>query len=244
MNESVRPDLGPARDFFGYGPHPPHPHWPGDARIAINFNLNFEAGGERSLLEGDNQTEDMLNDIGFPAYFGVRSPIVETVFEYGPRVGVWRLLRIFKEFDVKVSVLGVVRARCSNARKRCSFPCCGHEIVSHGWRWIDYHNTPEAEEREHVRLAIEGIRAMTGSRPIGWFNGRPSANTRRLLVEAGGVLLRSRRAQRRAALLGERVRQAAPRHPLFVRDQRQPFDRNTGFGSADDFARYMIDTSI
>ena len=87
MNKSVRPDLGPARDFFGYGPHPPHPHWPGDARIAINFNLNFEAGGERSLLEGDNQTEDMLNDIGFPAYYGVRSPIVESVFEYGPRVG-------------------------------------------------------------------------------------------------------------------------------------------------------------
>ena len=97
-----------ARDFYGYGPYPPHPHWPGDARIAINLNLNFEAGGERSLLEGDNQSEDVLNDIGFPAYFGVRSPIVETVFEYGPRVGVWRLLRIFKQFDIRISILGVV----------------------------------------------------------------------------------------------------------------------------------------
>jgi len=158
MNESVRPDLGPARDFFGYGPHPPHPHWPGDARIAINFNLNFEAGGERSLLEGDNQTEDMLNDIGFPAYYGVRSPIVESVFEYGPRVGVWRLLRIFKQFDVKVSVLGVVRGMQQCPEAVSAFLADGHEIVSHGWRWIDYHNTPEAEEREHMRLAIEHSR--------------------------------------------------------------------------------------
>ena len=156
MNEGL--DLGPARDFFGYGPSPPHPHWPGDARIAINFNLNFEAGGERSLLEGDNQTEDMLNDIGFPAYYGVRSPIVESVFEYGPRVGVWRLLRIFKQFDVKVSVLGVVRGMQQCPEAVAAFLADGHEIVSHGWRWIDYHNTPEAEEREHIRLAIEGIR--------------------------------------------------------------------------------------
>src|SRR5215475_11751544 len=101
-------DLGPLRDYYGYGPNPPHPHWPDEARIAVNFNLNFEAGGERSLLEGDNQSEDMLTDIGFPAYYGVRSPIVETVFEYGPRVGLWRLLRIFREFDIRVSILGVV----------------------------------------------------------------------------------------------------------------------------------------
>jgi allantoinase len=184
----AKTELATPRDFFGYGPHPPHPRWPGDARIAINFNLNFEAGGERSLLEGDDQSEDLLSDIGFPAYFGVRSPIVETVFEYGPRVGVWRLLRIFKKFDVKISILGVVRAmqQCPAAVK--AFLEDGHEIVSHGWRWIDYHNMDEAEEREHVRLAIEGIRKLTGRPPVGWFNGRPSANTRRLLVEAGGFL--------------------------------------------------------
>ena len=100
----------------------------------------------------------------------------------------WRLLRIFKEFDVKISILGVVRAmqQCPAAVK--AFLEDGHEIVSHGWRWIDYHNMDEAAEREHVRLAIEGIRKLTGRPPVGWFNGRPSANTRRLLVEAGGFL--------------------------------------------------------
>ena len=97
------------RNLIGYGANPPDPQWPGGARIAVNINLNFEGGGERSVMDGDGVSEGVLNDIGFPAYFGVRSPIVETVFEYGPRVGVWRLLRIFKEFDVKVSILGVVR---------------------------------------------------------------------------------------------------------------------------------------
>lgn len=234
--------LGPPRDFFGYGPHPPNPRWPGDARIAINFNLNFEAGGERSLLEGDDQSEDLLSDIGFPAYFGVRSPIVETVFEYGPRVGVWRLLRIFKQFGVKISVLGVVRAmqQCPAAVE--AFLADGHEIVSHGWRWIDYHNMGEAEEREHIRLAIDGIRQLTGSPPVGWFNGRPSANTRRLLVEAGGFLYD------RDALNDELpywVTVSGKKHlvvPYSLETNDNRFDRNTGFGSADDFARYMIDT--
>src|ERR1700733_13901576 len=100
----------PGRDFRGYGPTPPNPRWPGGARIAININLNFEAGGERSMLEGDGTSENNLSDTGFGAYPGPRSPIIESVFEYGPRVGNWRLLRIFKQFDVRVSVLAVVRA--------------------------------------------------------------------------------------------------------------------------------------
>jgi allantoinase len=239
---SVGPDLGPPRDFFGYGPKPPHPNWPGDARIAINFNLNFEAGGERSLLEGDNQTEDLLNDIGFPAYYGVRSPVVESVFEYGPRVGVWRLLRIFKQFDVRVSILGVVRGMQQCPEAVAAFLAEGHEIVSHGWRWIDYHNLPETKEREHVRLAIEGIRALTGSPPVGWFNGRPSANTRRLLVESGVILYD------RDALNDELpywVSVEGKQHlviPYSLETNDNRFDRNTGFSSADDFARYMSDT--
>ncbi len=237
-----KPDLGPPRDYYGYGPNPPDPKWPGGARIAINLNLNFEAGGERSLLEGDDQSEDMLNDIGFPAYMGVRSPIVETVFEYGPRVGTWRLLRIFKQFGIKVSVLGVVRAmeKCPEAVQACLAD--GHEIVSHGYRWIDYHTMPEAEEREHVRLAVESIKIMTGSPPAGWFNGRPSANTRKLLVEQGCFLYD------RDALNDELpywVKVEGKNHlvvPYSLETNDNRFDRNTGFGSADDFARYMIDT--
>ena len=238
----VRGNLGPARDFYGYGPNPPHPHWPGEARIAVNFNLNFEAGGERTLLEGFDQSEDVLNDIGFPSYPHVRSPMVESVFEYGPRVGVWRLLRIFDQFNIKISILGVVRAlqQCPQAVK--VFVEQGHEIVSHGWQWIDYHTMDETEEREHVRLAVEGIRELTGSPPVGWFNGRPSANTRKLLVEAGCFLYD------RDALndelpywveVGDKQHLIVP-YSFETNDNR--FDRNTGFSSADDFARYMMDT--
>jgi len=98
------------RDFVGYGRVPPDPQWPGNARLALNINLNYEAGGERNVLEGDDASEDMLTDIGFAAQSGIRSPLAESVFEYGSRIGVWRLLRIFKAFDIRVSVLGVVRA--------------------------------------------------------------------------------------------------------------------------------------
>jgi peptidoglycan/xylan/chitin deacetylase (PgdA/CDA1 family) len=241
-SEARKRDLGPERDYYGYGPNPPHPHWPGEARIAINFNLNFEAGGERSLLEGDNQSEDMLTDIGFPAYYGVRSPIVESVFEYGPRVGVWRLLRIFKQYGIRISILGVVRALEQTPEAVKAFLAEGHEIVSHGYRWIDYHNMGEFEEREHVRLAVESIKQMTGSAPSGWFNGRPSANTRKLLVQAGTFLYD------RDALNDELpywVEVEGKQHlivPYSLETNDNRFDSNTGFGSADDFARYMIDT--
>lgn len=234
-------DLGPPRDFRGYAGNPPHPHWPGEARIAVNLNLNFEAGGERSLPEGDDQSEDLLTDIGFPSYPGVRSPMVESVFEYGPRVGTWRLLRIFREFDIKVSVLGVVRGMQQCPEHVKAFVEAGHEIVSHGWRWIDYCTMPEAEEREHVRLAVEGIRALTGSPPVGWFGGRCSVNTRRLLVEAG-CFLYDRDALNDETPYWERI--GGKDHlviPYSLETNDNRFDRNTGFGTADDFAQYMID---
>ena len=232
---------GPARDFLGYGANPPHARWPGNARVALNFNLNVEAGGERSLLEGDDVSELLLTDIGFPSYRGKRSPMVESVFEYGPRVGCWRLLRIFQKFDVKVSVLGVVRGLQQYPELTRAFVEAGHEIVSHGWRWLDYHHMDEAEEREHIRLAVDGVRKLTGAAPVGWFNGRPSVRTRKLLVEHGGF------AYDRDYLGDElpfwvevegRSHLVVP-YSLETNDNR--FDRNTGFSTADEFAQYMID---
>ena len=114
--------------------------------------------------------------------------MVELVFEYGPRVGCWRLLRIFKRFDIKVSILGVVRGLQQYPELAQAFVAEGHEIVSHGWRWLDYHHMPVDEERKHIRLAFDGITGLTGTPPAGWFNGRPSINTRRLVVEHGGFL--------------------------------------------------------
>ena len=183
----------PAKSWAGaglpqLGAELPEARWPGGARIAVNINLNVEAGGEHSILEGDQHSEDLLTDIGFPAYGGKRSPLVKSVFEYGPRVGCWRLLRIFKRFDVKISMLGVVRGMLMYPELTRAFVEEGHEIVSHGWRWIDYCQTSEDEEREHVRLAVKGIKKLTGAPPAGWFSGRSSINTRRLIVEHGGFL--------------------------------------------------------
>jgi peptidoglycan/xylan/chitin deacetylase (PgdA/CDA1 family) len=175
------------RDFHGYGATPPDPRWPGGARIAININLNYEAGGEQCLLEGDGSSE-MLTDISFPAYEGLRSPIVESAFEYGSRCGVWRLLRIFARFNVRVSVLAVVRAIERNPEVARAMIAAGHEIVSHGYRWLDYHGIPEAVERDHIAKAVANLTRLTGTRPLGWMTGRPGRHTRRLLAERGGFL--------------------------------------------------------
>jgi len=231
---------GPVRDFRGHGRNPPHAQWPGNARIAVNLNLNFEAGGERSLVEGDGTSENILTDTGFPAYPGQRSPIVESVFEYGPRAGNWRILRILKQFGIKVSVLGVVRSLALNPDAVAAFMEDGHEIVSHGYRWIDYQAIDDATEREHIRRAMAGIRALTGHAAVGWMTGRPSVNTRRLLVEHGGLLYD------RDALnddlpywleVGGRDHLVIP-YSYETNDNR--YDHN-GFGTAEDFARYMID---
>jgi allantoinase len=240
-SKRVKADLGPPRDFLGYGGDPPHARWPGGARIAVNFNLNVEAGGEHSILEGDQRSEDLLTDIGFPAYQGRRSPLVESVFEYGPRVGSWRLLRIFRRFGVKISVLGVVRGLQMYPELTRAFVEDGHEIVSHGWRWIDYHQMDEDEEREHIKSAVRGIKRLTGANPVGWFSGRPSINTRRLLVENGGFLYdRDYLGDELPfwARVGDRDHIVVP-YSLETNDNR--FDRNTGFSTADEFAQYMID---
>src|ERR1700742_1243855 len=230
----------PARDFRGYGANPPQAQWPGGARIAININLNFEAGGERSMLEGDGTPENNLSDTGFSAYPGRRSPIIESAFEYGPRVGNWRLLRIFKDFDVKVSVLGVVRALQQNPEALAAFLADGHEIVSHHYRWIDYQEVDRETEREHIRLAMDGIAALTGAPPVGWMTGRPSENTRELLAEYDGLLYDR-------DSLGDEL-------PYWVEVSGKPrlvipysYETNdnrydhAGWGTAEDFARYMID---
>ena len=228
------------RDFRGYGRNPPDPCWPGGARVAININLNFEAGGERTIADGDASSEGLLNDIGAPAYPGVRSPLVESVFEYGSRVGVWRLLRIFRDFEIPVSVLGVVRALQRNPEPVAAFIEDGHEIVSHGWRWIDYHTVDEETERAHVQLALDGIAALTGRRPLGWMTGRPGANTRRLIVEAGIGYDRDALNDELPywTNVGGRSHLVIP-YSFETNDNR--FDQNLGFSTADDFARYFID---
>jgi peptidoglycan/xylan/chitin deacetylase (PgdA/CDA1 family) len=229
------------RDFAGYGEHPPHARWPGDARIAINFNLNYEGGGEASVADGDAASESSLTDNGFRAYPGLRSPLAESIFEYGSRVGVWRLLRVFERFGIKISVLAVVRALERNRPLARALVASGHEIVSHGWRWIDYHLVDEATERAHIKAASDTLERLTGTRPIGWMTGRPGPNTRRLVAEHGGFVYD------RDALNDELpywVAVAGKPHlviPYSYETNDNRFDQNNGFSTADDFFTYMKD---
>jgi len=176
------------RDFVGYGPNPIDPKWPGGARIAVNFAVAYEGGAESNILDGDSASESFLNDIGSPAVAHHRNPLVESVFEYGARVGVWRLLRIFRQFGLKVDLFATASALARNPEVARRFREEGHEIVAHHYRWIDYIHVDPLTERDHIRKAVQTIEEITGERPRGWMSGRPSMNTRRLLVEEGGFL--------------------------------------------------------
>jgi len=178
------------RDLVGYGRVGiPQAAWPGGARIAVQFVLNYEEGAENCVLHGDVSSEsflsEMLNAVPFE---GERHMCMESLYEYGSRAGIWRLLRLFEERGLQLTVFGVAMALQRNPEAVAAFVDGGHEIASHGWRWIDYRGVDEATERAHVRLAVETIEALTGQRPLGWYTGRTSVNTRRLVSEYGGFL--------------------------------------------------------
>ena len=237
----TKPDPMIARDLVGYGEFPPHPAWPQGAAIAVNFNLNVEGGGEATLFNGDDRSEGMLNDIGVATVIGKRSPLVESVFEFGSRRGVWRVLDAFRDFSIQVSILGVARALEQNPELAKACVRRGHEIVSHGYRWIDYGDVSEEVEREHIRRAIDLLTELTGARPVGWMTGRPGPNTRRLIVEAGGFLYdRDSLADELPYWLrvGETPHLVIP-YSYEANDNR--FNENSGFSTGDDFFSYMRD---
>lgn len=174
------------RDLKGYGSNPPDPKWPGSAKIAVQFVLNIEEGAENSVIHGDAQSEKFLSDIlGTPA-FDNRHQSIESAFEYGSRVGIWRVLDTFKEYDYPITtfVCAAAAMRTPHIIERVLEE--GHEIASHGLRWITYQNMYRETEREHVRQATEIFQKMLGYQPTGWYTGRDSPNTRELVVEQGG----------------------------------------------------------
>jgi len=177
------------RDMIGYGRTPPDPKWPGGARIAVQFVINYEEGGENCVLHGDQASEAFLSDIiGANALDGVRHMSMESLYEYGSRVGFWRLHRLFTSRGLPVTIFGIAMAMERNPNAIAAMIESGWEIASHGWRWIDYQFVDEETEREHLKKAIAIHQRLTGSRPEGWYTGRTSPNTRRLIVEEGGFL--------------------------------------------------------
>jgi allantoinase len=174
------------RDLVGYGRNPPHAHWPGGARIALQFVLNYEEGGENATLHGDAGSEQFLSEMFNPPSFADRHLTMEGIYEYGSRVGVWRLLREFEKRQLPLTVFGVSMALQRHPELTAAFVELGHEIACHGWRWINYQQIDEATERQHMQTGIDIIRQMTGQNPSGWYTGRDSPNTRRLLLDHGG----------------------------------------------------------
>ena len=177
------------RDLIGYADQLPQANWPGGARIAVQFVLNYEEGAENCILHGDSASETFLSEIiGARAYEGVRHPSMESIYEYGSRAGFWRIYKLFHERHIPITVFGVAMALERHPRAVEAMLEAGFEICSHGWRWIDYQFMDKALEREHMQRAIEIIQRMTGERPKGWYTGRNSPNTRDLLIEQGGFV--------------------------------------------------------
>ena len=176
------------RDLVGYGRNPPHPQWPNDARIAVQFVLNYEEGAENCVLDGDSASEVFLSEIVNAQPFPMRHMSMESLYEYGSRAGVWRVLRAFERRKLPLTIFAVAVAIRRNPEVATALKELGHEIACHGLRWLSYQNTDVATERAHMSEAIAILRDTFGSAPLGWYTGRDSPNTRRLVVEHGGLL--------------------------------------------------------
>jgi len=177
------------RDLVGYAASPPHPRWPNDARIAVSLVLNYEEGGEACVLHGDPCSESVLTDLGsVEALAGVRNMNVESLFEYGSRVGFWEIMRLLKSAGAPATIYAVGMALERSPEAAAGIAASGFEVACHGQRWIDYQFVPEDAERADMLRNVEVITRLIGRRPVGWYTGRPSPNTRRLVVETGGFL--------------------------------------------------------
>jgi allantoinase len=175
------------RDLKGHGRTPPHAQWPRHAKVAVQFVLNHEEGGENSVLHGDAGSEQFLSEMFMPPAYAARHLSMEGIYDYGARVGVWRILREFEQRGLPLTVFGVGMAlqRCPDVT--AAFVELGHEIACHGWRWINYQTVDEATEREHMALGLAAIEKLTGKPAEGWYTGRDSPHTRRLVVDHGGL---------------------------------------------------------
>jgi putative urate catabolism protein len=231
------------RDLRGYGANPPDPRWPGGARLALQIVLNYEEGGENCVLHGDSASEAFLSEIvGATAYEGVRHMSMESIYEYGSRVGVWRLKKLFDRYKVPITVFAVGMAVERYPEPVQALHAAGHEICSHGYRWIDYQYVDETTEREHMHKAIAAITSATGERPLGWYTGRSSPNTRALVAEEGGFLYDSDDYSDELPFWDTRYGepQLVIPYTLDVNDMR--FATAQGFNSGSQFFQYLKDS--
>jgi len=235
------------RDLIGYGQNTPHPQWPRQARVAVQFVLNYEEGGENSVLHGDRASEQFLSEMFNPAAFEARHISMEGIYEYGARAGVWRILREFEKRGLPLTVFGVAAALQKHPELVSAFKALGYDIACHGLKWIHYQDMPEATERAHMAEAMQIIQDLTGERPLGWYTGRDSPNTRRLVADFGGFeydsdyygddlpfWMKVRKTD------GSVVPQLIVPYTLDCNDMR--FALPQGYSHADPFFQYLKDT--
>ena len=236
-------DMAYPRDLVGYGRNPPDPRWPGEARIAVQFVLNYEEGGENCVLHGDAASEAFLSEItGAQPLKGVRHMNMESIYEYGSRAGFWRLWRLFSERGLPLTVYGVATALARNPGAVAAMQEAGWEIASHGLKWVEHQYMDREEERRQIKEAIRLHEEVTGERPLGWYTGRSSPNTLALVAEAGGFLYQ---ADSYADDLPywvevEDKRQLIVPYTLDANDMR--FAIQAGFTAGDQFLAYLKDS--
>ncbi|WP_086981090.1 allantoinase PuuE [Vibrio aphrogenes] len=230
------------RNLIGYGKELPQVQWPNEARVAVSFVLNYEEGGERCTLHGDEESEAFLSEIiGAQPFPNARHISMESIYEYGSRAGVWRILKLFEQFNYPLTafVVGMAAERHPDVIKE--MVKAGHEICSHGYRWLDYHKIDLETEREHMYKAINVIKEITGERPYGWYTGRNGVNTRKLVAEEGGFLYDSDAYDDDLPYWhteGPKPQLVIP-YTLDTNDMR--FATNQGFHTGEQFFQYLKD---
>ena len=230
------------RDLIGYSDQPPHAQWPDDARVAVQFVLNYEEGGENCILHGDPASEKFLSEIiGAEPFEDARHMSMESIYEYGSRAGVWRILELFRARKIPITVFAVAMAMQRHPQVIEQALEDGHEIASHGYRWINYHGMSIEQERAHMEKAIAIHSDICGARPLGWYTGRTSAHTRDLVAEEGGFIYDADDYSDDLPFWSKQV--AAPHlivpYTLDTNDMR--FATAQGFHTGDQFASYLID---
>jgi putative urate catabolism protein len=230
------------RDMVGYGGNPPDPRWPGGARLAVNFVLNYEEGSEYTIAD-DNQSESILSEASLGGFGrGKRDLAIETIYEYGSRAGFWRIHRLFRERGLPMTIYACALALERNPPAAEAIREAGYDICSHGWRWIEHYKLSPAEERKHIRLAIESLKKTVGTRPLGWYcRYGPSVNTRRLVVEEGGFLYDSDAYNDDLPYWVEVNGRPHLVVPYSMDNNDCKFCVAPGFGTGDDFFTYVKD---
>ena len=231
------------RDLVGYGRTPPDPKWPGDARIAVQFVVNYEEGGESSILDGDPASESLLSEIvGAEPWPGQRNLNMESIYEYGARAGFWRLWRLFTARQMPVTVYGVALALARNPEAVAAMKEAGWEIASHGLRWLEYKDFPIEEERRHIAECVRIHTEVTGTRPLGIYQGKPSENTLRLVMEEGGFAYSANSYADELPywIEGPKGPHLIVPYTLDANDMR--FATPQGFNSGDQFLAYLKDS--